>query len=335
MSDFTKSRLAPLLLACLILPALGACAAAPRAPATTLAAAGIKTTGTLSAEVQDVAEQLQTADAADTFARTWELCSNAPIACAPDLPPIALSQRRNALADVVALRARAVDQLGAAYAALQTEAASDGAADLQGAGAAAIASANSFASAAAALRGRGSAPAVPGTVASLVDFGFGALGEHLQRKRILRASREIAGAVLQLRNGLHDEAFVFDSLAEYLVAKRTAARLAMFDAGLISGDSTLKALADQLGVTLVGGSSSIISSPGPARTALRATMEVSARQDVIAAQGRYRDALAALDALLREHADLEQKRSVSIADVERLLDRLNASLDKSNENQGN
>ena len=324
-----------LLLACLTLPVLAACAAAPRAPATTLAAAGIKTTGTLSAEVQDVAEQLQAADAADTFARTWELCTNAPIACAPSLAPMELSQRRNALADVVALRARAVDQLGAAYAALQTEAASDGSADLQGAGAAAIASANSFASAAAALRGRGTAPTVPGRVASLVDFGFGALGEHLQRRRILRGSREIAGALLQLRNGLRDEAYIFDSLSDYLIAKRTAARLAMFDAGLISGDTTLNALADQLGVTLNSGASSIVSSPGAARTALRATMEVMARRDVIAAQGRYRDSMAALDALLREHADLEHKRSVSIADVERLLDRLNASLDQSTANQGN
>ena len=80
------------------------------------------------------------------------------------------------------------------------------------------------------------------------------------------------------------------------------------------------ALAEQLGVTLVTGYDSIISNPGAARTAIRATMEVNARQDVIAAQGRYRDAIAALDALLREHADLEQKRSVSIADVERLLE---------------
>ena len=324
-----------LLLACLILPALGACAAAPRAPATTLAAAGIKATGTLSAEVQDVAQQLQTADAADAFSRTWELCTNAPVACAPSLPPMELSQRRNALADVVALRARAIDQLGAAYAALQTEAASDGSADLQGAGAAAIASANSFAAAAASLRGKGTPETVPGTIASLVDFGFGALGEHLQRRRILKGSREVAGAVLQVRNGLRDEAFIFDSLADYLVAKQTSARLAMFDAGLISGDATLNALAAQLGVTLVGGYDSIIANPGAARTALRATMEVNARQDVIAAQGRYRDAIAALDALLREHADLERKRSVSVVDVERLLDRLNASLDKPAANQGN
>jgi hypothetical protein len=324
----------PLFLA-LLLPLLGACAAAPRAPAATLAAAGIKATGTLSAEVQDVAEQLQTADVADTFARTWELCENAPVACAPSLSPIDLSQRRNQLADVVALRARAVDQLGAAYTALQVEAASDGAADLQGAGGAAIASANSFAAAAAALRGRGSADTVPGTVAALVDFGFGALGEHLQRRRILKGSREIANAVLKLRNGMRDEAFIFDSFADYLVGKRTAARLAMFDAGLISGDTTLNAIAAQLGVTLVTNADSIISSPGPARTALRATMEAMARRDVIAAQGRYRDAIAALDALLREHADLEQKRSVSIADVERVLDRLNASLDKAGATGGN
>lgn len=323
-----------LLVVALVLPWLGACAAAPRAPAASLATAGIAATGTLSAEVRSVAEQLQYADVNDTFARTWELCENAPVACAPSLSPIDISQKRNALADVVELRARAVDQLGAAYAALQTEAASDGSADLQGAANAAVGSANSFASAAAKLRGKTRTDSVPGSVAALVDFGFGALGEHLQRKRILKASREVANAVLQVRNGMWNEAEVFDSFADYLVGKRTAARLAMFDAGLISGDDTLKAIAAELGVTLVNNADSIVSNPGPARTALRATMEAMARQDVIAAQGRYRDAISALDALLREHADLERKRSVSVADVERLLDRLNASLDKTRK-QGN
>jgi hypothetical protein len=327
-------RFRGLLILAFAAPTIGACAAAPRAPAANLADAGIKATGTLSAEVRNVAEQLQYADVNDTFARTWELCENAPIACEPSLAPIDLSQRRNALADVVELRARAVDQLGAAYVALQTEAASDGSADLQGAANAALGSANSFSQAAAELRGKTRNDFVPGSVGALVDFGFGALGEHLQRRRILKASREIAHAALEIRNGMWNESEVFDSFADYLVGKRTAARLAMFDAGLISGDDTLAAIAEQLGVTLVANADSIVSNPGPARTALRATMEAMARQDVIAAQGRYRDAIAALDALLREHADLERKRAVSIADVERLLDRLNASLDKTGGTQG-
>ena len=315
--------------------ALGGCAAAPRAPAATLATAGIAATGSFGAEVQDVAAQLRAADVNDAFTRTLELCTNAPVACAPSTVPLEISQRRDALADVVELRARAIGQLGQAYVALQTEAADDAGADLQGAGQAAVDSANSFAAAAAQLRGRTAQAAVPGQVASLVDFGFGALGEHLQRRRILAVNREIAKAVLQLRNGLQQEQAVFDSLSEYLIGKRAAARLALYQTGLSSTSAVMSQIATGLGMTLVPNSDSIVAGSVPIKTALLASIQALSRQDVLAAQGRYRISIAALDSLLRQHAELEARQSVSIADVQRLIDRLNASLDKSSATQGN
>lgn len=309
---------------------LGGCAAAPRAPATTLAEAGLKVTGSFSAEVENVATQLREADANDSFSRTWQLCqSSVPGVCAPSVTPIGISTRRNGLADVVDLRANAIDQLGRAYAALKTEAEYDQSTDMQGAAKAAIDSANSFGQASAALNGgKPFIPAVPGEVGALLDFGFGVLGDRLQRKRILKANREIAQAVAQLRNGMQNELEVFLSLTEYLVGKRTAARLVFYDAKLTSPMTIMTPLAKQLNVTLVPGAESIIAGSEPLRTALRATMEANSRVEVIEAQGRYRAGIAGLDALLRQHRELEMKQSVTVGDVERIIDQLNASLAK-------
>lgn len=317
-------------LALAAMAALGGCAAAPRVPAATLADAGLKATGSFSAEVRDVATQLREADAADSFTRTWELCqSPVAAACIPSVTPERLSMERNGLADVVDLRARAIDQLGSAYAALKQEAAYDQSTDLQGATKSAIDSANSFGQAAAALnRGKRFIPAVPGEVGALLDFGFGALGERLQRTRILRANREIAQALLQLRNGMQNEMEVFLTLTDYLVGKRTAARLVFYDAKLTSPMTVMTPLASQLDVTLVPGAEGMIASSPALRTALRATMEANSRVEVIEAQGRYRSGIAGLDALLRQHRELETKKSVTVGDVERIIDQLNASLAK-------
>lgn len=315
---------------------LGGCASAPRAPATTLAEAGLKATGSFSAEVKNVATQLREADAADSFTRTWEICqSPAPGVCVPSVTPIGLSERRNGLADVVDLRARAIDQLGAAYAAFKEEAAYDQSTDLQGAVHSAIDSANSFGQAAAVLnQGKRFIPAVPGEVGALLDFGFGVLGDRLQRKRILRANREIAQAVLQLRNGMQNELEVFLTLTDYLVGKRTAARLVFYDANLSSPMDIMTPLAEQLNVTLVPGAESTIAGSPALKTALRATMEADSRVEVLEAQGRYRAGIAGLDALLRQHRELEKKQSVTVGDVERIIDQLNASLAKYATNQG-
>lgn len=321
------------LLLCLALAAivsLGGCAAAPLAPASTLADAGLKATGSFGAEVRNVATQLREADAADSFTRTWEQCqSPAPGACVPSVSPERLSIQRNELADVVDLRAKAIDQLGGAYAALKQEASYDQSTDLQGATESAIDSANSFGQAAAALNGgKRFIPAVPGEVGALLDFGFGVLGDRLQRKRILRANREIAQAVLQLRNGMQNELEVFLTLDDYLVGKRAAARLVFYDAKLTSPMTIMTPLAEQLDVTLVPGAENMVDNNEALRTALRATMMANSRVEVLEAQGRYRAGIAGLDALLRQHRELEARKSVTVGDVERIIDQLNASLAK-------
>jgi hypothetical protein len=302
---------------------LGGCAAAPRAPATTLAEAGVKATGSFSAEVREMQSQLGGADVGEAFVSTWRRCSNPNLTCQEVHPSDELRAERGQLAKVVGLRARALDSLGAAYAALQTEAAYDQGADLSGAAGDAITAANGFAAEAAKLDDGATPSAVPQTIAGLADFGFGLLGEHLQRKRLLAASRQIAQATLLIRNGMIDEAASFARLAEFLVGERTAARMTLMRAGFLSTDDVFKQVSEQLNLPLTV--------PGNVnetayQMALQASLRELARQDVIAAQDRYQAGIAALGALLQSHADLEKGRRLSIANVERFLTRLDASL---------
>jgi hypothetical protein len=305
---------------------LAGCAAAPRAPAASLASTGQQATAAFSAQVQQVEADLRYAGVDEAFSLTFQRCSNPKLTCQADVEPAELSGKRVALANLVALRARAIDQLGAAYTAFGQEAAYDGSADMAGAGQAALDSATGFAAAAAKLTGGAAPNPLSPKISGLVDFGFQMLGEQLQRKRLLQGNRRIAEAVLQLRNGLADEQSIFDSLAEYLVGKRAAARLVLFQSGLTSSTDVLTPLADQLGVTLVPNADAVVRASPALTTSLEASLRASARLDVIAAQGRYRTAIAALDALLRQHAALEKQQAVSVADVARILQQLNASL---------
>jgi hypothetical protein len=301
---------------------LGGCAAAPRAPATSLAEAGVKATSTFSAEVRDTQARLGNVELGDAFTATLRQCSNPKLTCKEVIEPSELSDERRRLAGAVAARARALDALGAAYAALQTEAAYDQGADLTSAAGTAVTAANAFAAEAARLD-RGATPSsVPAPIASLADFGFGLLGEQLQRKRLLKASREIARATLLIRNGMVDEAASFSRLTDYLVGERTAARITLLKTGYLSTDEVMKEIAGQLGLSLTA--------PDPTspayHMAVQASVRVLAQQEVLDTQDRYRAGIAALGALLQSHAELEKGKPISIASIESVLTRLDASL---------
>jgi hypothetical protein len=309
---------------CLALAAafLGGCAAAPRAPATSLAEAGVKATSAFSAEVRETQAQLGNVELGDAFTATLRQCSNPQLTCKAVIEPSELSEERRRLATTVGLRAKALDALGAAYAALQIEAAYDQGADLTGAAGDAVTAANAFAAEAARLDGGATPSAVPGSIASLVDFGFGALGEQLQRKRLLKASREIAKATLLVRNGMVAEAASFDWLTDYLVGERTAARVTLMKAGYLSVDTVMKEVTDRLNLPLT-----VPDPSSPAyQMAVQASVRVLAQQEVIDAQERYRAGIAALGALLQSHAQLEKGKAISLASVESALTRLAASL---------
>jgi hypothetical protein len=304
---------------------LGGCTAAPRAPAATLAEAGIKATGSFSAEVRAMESDLAGAAVGDAFVATLRRClnPNPGVTCEEVHESDETREERRQLAKAVGLRAKALDALGGAYAALQTEAAYDQGADLSAAAGDAVEAANEFAAAAAKLGGASTPPVVPERIASLVDFGFGLLGERLQRKRLLAASRQIAQATLQIRNGMIHEAGSFARLSKFIVGERTQARMTLMKAGFLSTDHVMKQVAQQMNLSLTV--------PGTVdqadyQMALQASLRELSRQEVIAAQERYQAGIAALGALLQSHADLEKGRPLSLANIERLLARLDAAV---------
>jgi hypothetical protein len=308
-----------------VMALLGGCASAPRAPATTLAEAGIKATGSMGTEVRLMETELGSMAVGSAFTATLGQCANANLTCKEIVEPDEIVNERGQLARTVAMRAKAIDALGAAYTALQTEAAYDQGADLSAATGQAVAAAEGFAVEAAKLTNRPSPPAVPAGVASLADFGFGLLGEQLQRKRILAASRRIAGATLLVRNGMVAEAGSFASLNEYLVEERVTTRIALMKAGSLSQDTVLKQISDQLNLSLTPPTNA---SPAAYEMALQAAMRALAQQEVADVNGRYQAGIAALGALLQSHAELEKGKALSIGNVERVLTRLDAALDQ-------
>jgi hypothetical protein len=305
--------------------ALAGCAAAPRAPATSLAEAGIKATGSMATEVRRMETELGSLAVGNAFTATLGQCANPRLTCKEIVEPAEVASERRQLAKTVAMRARALDALGAAYTALQTEAGYDQGADLSGAATDAVKAANDFAAEAAKLGGGAAPSAIPGAVGSLADFGFGLLGEHLQRKRILAASRQIAEATLLIRNGMIAEAASFASLNKYLVGERVATRMALMRVGSLSRDAVLKQISDQLNMDLSPPSNA---TPEAYQMALQASMRALAEQEVVQVNERYQAAIAALGALLQSHAELEKGKALSIANVERVLTRLDAALEE-------
>lgn len=312
-------------LALAILAVLGGCASAPRAPATTLAEAGIAATGSMSAEVRRMETELGSMAVGNAFTATLGQCANVNLTCEEIVEPDEIVNERGQLARTVAMRAKAIDALGAAYTALQTEAAYDQGADLSAAAGHAVTAAEGFAAEAAKLANRAPPAAIPADLASLADFGFGLLGEQLQRKRLLAASRRIASATLLIRNGMVAEAGSFASLNKYLVDERVTTRIALMKVGSLPQNAVLKQISDQLSLSLTPPTNA---TPVAYEMALQAAMRALAEQEVADVNGRYQAGIAALGALLQSHAELEKGKALSIGNVERVLTRLDEALDQ-------
>ena len=323
--------------ACAALLALSACATAPRAPATSLSQAGLQATGAFATDVRTLSSQLAYVGAADAFSSTYARCATRPTCPPRDLSPAQaelqerLARERLNLAAAVNARARALDALGSAYSALAQEAASNGSADLEGAARRLVTGVNGYVAAVSTLTANPVAGAVSAPVGEVIAGIAAEIGERRQRARILAGSRAIAASVQALRNGLAAEAGVFDTMDDYIVLHRTAARMAMLESGLASRAPTFQSLAANLGITPAAGADGVIANSAAVQAALDATVEASARADVIAMQQRYRTSLEALDALLVGHRELEQTRSVSLGSIERVIARLQTVVDAANQ----
>ncbi|MEM1052187.1 MAG: hypothetical protein AAGI28_08840 [Pseudomonadota bacterium] len=304
--------------------ALAGCVSAPRGPAASLAASGAEVSAALGTEFRATAREISNIDRGNTFRATLDRCTSFPTGCAVVAPSQANEEARQKLVQAIALRASAAAALEGAYLAMGEEAQYDARGDMELAVGEAISAVNAYSDFVLATPG---ASLIGGQVGEIAKFVSGLLAERQQRKRLLQASALIREANETFRNALLAEAAIHASLRTYIIDSRTDARVALFDAGLVSGEQLVGRLADDLGLALRKNADRVLRRSDAARMAARATIAADAREEVRLAQSRYSASVAALGALIRTHQQFEAERSVTLGDVARFLAELDAVTD--------
>jgi hypothetical protein len=301
---------------------LTSCATAPRGPAGRLAEAGIKATASFSSDTSALSAHIATGGVTEAFVERWQLCKAQPTFCNEQLETDPNFQLRQDLAAAVLLRAKALTALNSAYAALKQEAEYDAKADMNGAVNEAVAGVNSFAGVVFRLA---EAP-IPVDISALIGLAGGMFGDQRQRQRILGANAKLREITQRLHDALAAEEKVFGRIADPIEMRRTEAIAALFDEGLVDGAELIQPMTDSLGVKLVAGSSAKIAASPTLKAATTDLIRAKSQVETGRVRARYRASLAALQALVVEHDNLAAKRSVSLAEVVRLLDEVNAAL---------
>jgi hypothetical protein len=293
----------------LLVMASTACASVPRGPAATLADAGLSATSAFGTDVRDLRTRLVRGDVGDAFTQTWLACQNAnPSLCEVKQPSSVVRKERLELASAIMLRAKAIDALHQAYAALKTEATYDARADLVGSVDRLVAGVNSYATAVGALAGGAPAAAtslISRPLAAGLSFGAGIYADQKQRSRILAANRAIGEAATRLRDAMAVEALLQAGIA----SPAESARPLLTELNLAMAKD-----AEAAAKTLAG------------RTAIEAVVEAAAYADALALASRYQASIGALTELTEMHADLAAKQPINLKDIIRFLDELDAAL---------
>lgn len=283
------------------------------------AEAGVRSTRALAVDVDRFAESLEEGDAIAAFVATWRACNVSPGAgCGVSAPPSAEQTQRQELAHAVALRRSAVIALSIAYSAYRSDV------DLQSGASAERAVKDALVSTANYATSLTGFPLVRSIVGGRpIDHVAGTFASalSLQQRRVetRERSRRLRSAVSELRETMLLEIQKYDALAEALVKQRTDAHRSMLQAGLISASGTLRPFADRLNVSLARDADAVVARSTPARTAIEAMVEASARREVRRTQMRYRAAIATLAELEQVHAELEQGRQSGLEELEKAV----------------
>lgn len=314
-----------------ILAALGACASADRDGARTLATAGVTATGAISREVTARADRLAAKALVYNFDHAYTLMR----ACGGPNDPITntgrggtcdiistAEQLRNddvaknlaRLAHVVRLRARAVDQLAAAYRALAAEADYDARGDFETKIGQATQGVNTLAGAV----GIGPLPAIATTGARILG---GQLATNAQQRRLVNGSARLQAIAIHLREALAKEQDLHARLDAVASSIEADGRRSLAIAGLVAPLPSLREVVTSSGFPATGDSA--LQSALGRDSALNAAAQVAAlaaRPDPSAPA--LQAAIAVLDALIADHRDFEARRTLSLADLTASVARL-------------
>jgi hypothetical protein len=292
-----------------------------------LADAGIATTNAFSQDYQTTAAHLRQVEMSDAFTNTLEYCKNPKLTCQPQLASDASHQAREDLARAVDLRGNAVNALSGAYAALKAEAAYDAKGDMVTATNGAIDAVNHFSGSVLAIGGAAAAPTaslISAPLKNVIGFGAGMFADRAQARRLKAASHVIAAVTRRLRDSLSVEEFVFDSLADHIEQARESAKESLLTNGLVSNDSVITPMINDLGLTPAPGLDSTIRGSPARQAAVTAVLEAQSKADVENDRARYAASIKALNQLLDAHAAFERGDPLSLTELDTLVAELNA-----------
>jgi len=321
-------RLSSFFLAGSLLASLGGCASADRDGARALSTAGVSATTAISREVNARADRIADRAVTENFNYAYDSMRNcSAITTAGGGEPICdivatAEGRRTAavpallarLGRVVRLRARAVNQLTAAYRALGADADFDARGQFE----TAIAGATESATALGTAVGLGPVPQVAG---ALLRIGGGQLAANAQQRRLIAGSARLQAIAAHLRAALAAEQALHQQVDDVAGTIEADARRNLAEAGLGQPLPPLKEVVAASGF------------PSPGDPALQAALSRSQRLAAAAlvaglagrpsaGDGALAASIDVLDALIAEHREFEARRGLSLADLTASVARL-------------
>jgi hypothetical protein len=292
-----------------------------------LAEAGVRSTRALAADVDGFARRLEDGDGMAAFVATWNGCSaGAGGPCAITEPSRVEQAQRQELATAVALRAEAVVSLHRAYVAFRRDIAQQSGAEVERAIHDALLGTANYATSVSGLPLARTA-AIGRPLENAVGAVASAMAQGQRRNQTRASSAALGQAIADLREAMVLETRKYDALTEVLVRERVDAHRALLQAGLVSGSGTLRPASEWLNVPLARDADTVVARSAPARTAVEAMIEATARRDIRRTQQRYRAAISTLAELEQVHAVLDRGRrpdlsslDQSLLELERLVD---------------
>lgn len=302
---------------------LAACASVPRTEAFALADTGARATTAFRGQLNELSTMVSRAGGVNVFLQTYEACSasSVPEACMPAEESEPLRTSRQRLVTAIALRQRAITELGEAYEALRAEANYDAAADLQGATSKLVSSASASL---AFFQLSPSANVAAKAAIEIAPRAAGFFAAEAQTRRLRAGSARIGAAARMLAQALEAEKQVYVGFSQDFATRENAVRGAMFSSGAVPRQRALEPLAAAMGLPLSANVEATLGQNRALRTATEGYDSEQTRARVALYPSSYDTGHTALIALAAAHDRFEAKDTLDLAAVTQLIEELTA-----------
>lgn len=323
---------------------LGACATVPRADALKLADAGQSATAGYRGQITNLNDMVDRSGALQETISVYRICNvarNRQRQTSPDGPSLCeqvtiptgepspeeqtLDSARSRLVEAIELRRRALGALSDAYGAMRREAEYDAGSDLE-------TSTRSLVSNSTALV-RLFGLTIENDIAAKAAMEIPARvarwnAESAQAERLHAASARIGAATLMLARALGEERDLYVGLSQTLAERERAFRNMLLEHGLAPRTGALSRLAATTGTSLNSNVETTVAADPVMRPAALRAEDAETRARIVDIQLSYETAQQALNEMAGQHARFEAENEVSIDDVSRLIQELNALNDR-------